>query len=733
MGIVRTCADLDRDGQDDVSPFDCAGQINSLVESPSSVACGSASVECTAEDCCTVQPPRTCTDTDADGTTDEDPFDCSSVVNELDADPSAILCDEPECTVAKCCTVLPDRTCADSERAGSSAPNLIFDCSAWENTEDRTGFIAANPAAVICPAGGCTKDNCCTGTEAPPRTCGDTDANSSPDTFDCTDDVNSLVENPTEHGCDGDVCTAFDCCRIPPPLTCDDTTAVGTSAPHVQYDCSAVLKQLSSTPAEIQCAGLVQCTADECCTEMRDLPSTPPGKATVVSSVTLDASMEDITADLLTFEIQFKQGIAFQYSMRELGSAETTFQDCASKDGVWDTLELVCRVRVSADDVAITDIRPGSVVVDYGVQLPAVMVSSVMATMVGGSVSGFPVVNWGEAVLSEDSCPHSCRDVTYPATADGCTCTDVNKILCPAACTRPRRKVCADAGTTVLQDQPCPPPPPPPPSDDYAVLMPWGWIVLILICFCTAFGKAKQARANAQVQPTDHAEATQFAHMMLARKAGDVWGGTRGLVVPATVHDALSTAGSKTAKGVKMAAGRLTDASFRATELTLQVGGAVAKGAAQAAAQAAVPVAMATMDAGVAVAQGVGHAAKSTGGAARTGVKMAGSGVMAGIAGVAKNVEGFRSKLSKFKRTKPQGEKKALEPQLEPKPEPEPEPEPEPAGTMSGEGFSGAFADPALEPEPVSAEASVEYDEGMEFGELDSFAVEDAPDRGTSR
>jgi hypothetical protein len=52
---------------------------------------------------------------------------------------------------------------------------------------------------------------------------------------------------------------------------------------------------------------------------------------------------------------------------------------------------------------------------------------------------------------------------------------------------------------------------------------------------------------------------------------------------------------------------------------------------------------------------------------------------------------------------------------------------------MSGEGLTGASVDPAPEPEPVSAEASVEYDDSMEFGELDSFAVEDAPDRGAGR
>ena len=88
-----------------------------------------------------------------------------------------------------------------------------------------------------------------------PRTCGDTDADGSPNDFDCTSSPNSLNANPAGVTCAGDPCTATECCAVEPvaaPRTCID------------FDCTSSPNSLNANPAGVTCAG-DPCTATECC------------------------------------------------------------------------------------------------------------------------------------------------------------------------------------------------------------------------------------------------------------------------------------------------------------------------------------------------------------------------------------------------------------------------------------------------------------------------------------
>ena len=88
-----------------------------------------------------------------------------------------------------------------------------------------------------------------------PRTCGDTDADGSPNDFDCTSSPNSLNANPAGVTCAGDPCTATECCTVEPvaaPRTCID------------FDCTSSPNSLNANPAGVTCAG-DPCTATECC------------------------------------------------------------------------------------------------------------------------------------------------------------------------------------------------------------------------------------------------------------------------------------------------------------------------------------------------------------------------------------------------------------------------------------------------------------------------------------
>ena len=682
QGAVRTCEDRDMDGVADATAFNCTGSIKSITPAPAQQPC--VGEMCTESECCTVLDCGT--------------FDCATDVNGIDAAPAGITCAADPCTATECCTVVTARTCADSTLVGTSADNVVYDCSAHEDAVAATGFITTNPSAVTCGADPCTPAECCTGSSPPPRTCGDTNADTVPDNHDCAAAANSLNAAPTDAACAGDICLDFECCTVPPALTCADTTFVGTSAPKVQYNCSGEVKDLSATPAAVECVGLSECTPAECCTVTPTLPAVAAGRAMVSSTITLSADFATVSQDLAAFKVTFKKGIALQLSARTLASASTQ-QDCATASGTWDEEGSTCKLAVTQDDVTITNIQAGSVIVAYGVQLIAAQVTAVVyGTMVGGAIGSYPVAQWGAMVVTADSCPGACDGIVYPATDPGCSCaTALSKLLCPDACSRPRRHVCKDAGVVVLYGQACPPPPPPPPSDDFDNLMPWGGIVLVSICFCTAFGKFKQKQTSGKVEPENHDDDAKLVHEILFGKAKDKWDGAsaaQGGIVPAGIHGGLNKVGNVT--GNVLTGTR--DLSFQAADAALTATGTVARGAANVAA----PVAIAAVDTTVAVAQGVGKVAVMGGEVAVGGAKMA----LAGLSGTAMGTKRFANKLKfRAKQTKELEEQAPLEP----------EPEPEPASPQASFDVEGSFDDADL------------------FGEDPAPLGDGPPDRGTGR
>ena len=222
---AASCTDTDGAGTD----FDCRGEPN-LVD----LTATCASNPCTAAECCTVAPPppppaRTCADTNADGTANDE-FDCSSHANEISGSPGSITCAADPCTGDECCTVAPPppvpRTCADTNADGTA--NDEFDCTNDDNDID------ARPADIMCEADSCTAVECCTVTPPPPpdsepspppaaRTCADTDGEGTE--FNCSDETYGVDLNGV---CGSDRCTPEDCCTVAPPAaTCIlPTTAV---------------------------------------------------------------------------------------------------------------------------------------------------------------------------------------------------------------------------------------------------------------------------------------------------------------------------------------------------------------------------------------------------------------------------------------------------------------------------------------------------------------------------
>ena len=609
-GSVRTCADRDMDGAADTTAFNCTGSINSISPSPGTQAC--AADTCTVSECCTEAPDRTCTDTNADGTPDAAPFDCAPHVNGIAAAPGGITCAANSCTSADCCTVVPARTCADTTLVGTSTSKVLFDCSDFQDAAAETGFIATNPSAVTCGADTCVSGECCTGNTPPPRTCGDTNADTVPDNYNCTAHANSLSAAPANAACQGDSCLLGECCTVIPPLTCADTSFVGTSAPNVQFNCSGEVKELSATPAGVECAGLSECTPAECCTVAPTLPAVAAGRTMVSSTITLNADFAAVSQDLAAFKDTFRTGIARQFSSRTLASV-STMAECSTAQGTWDAAASSCSLTVAKDDVTITNIQEGSVIVEYGVQLIQAQVTAIVyGTMVGGLIGSYPVAQWGVLLVTADSCPGACNGIVYPATDPGCSCaTSLRKLLCPDACSRPRRKACKEAGVVVLYGQACPPPPPPPPSDDYDNLMPWGWIFLCTLCFCTAFGRAKQNHGSGKVEPEageDHWSKRLDGH-----------NAAQGGIVPDVIHGGISAVGQVT--GSVLTGTR--DLSFQAAQ------------------------------SGLDVAQGVGKVAVMSGEAAVTGGKIVGNAALVGLSGTVMGTKRFASRLrSKAKQTK---------------------------------------------------------------------------------
>ena len=694
---IRTCADTDMDGTPD--DFDCSSSVNSLTASAGSVAC--AADPCLESECCTVGPPRTCADINADGTAD-DTFDCAAAVNAINAAPADVTCAGDPCEASECCTVVPARTCADTLQVGTSEAPTTFDCSGVPQ------FIAENAAELTCAADPCTTDECCTADEPPPRTCGDTDADGVADSFDCAADVNFINEPAADVECAAEECTALECCTVAPPLTCDDTTVVGTSAPHVQFNCSSQLQSLSATPAEVVCEGLY-CTSAECCTVPMELPPTPVGKATLTGSLTLDADLATVTseANLARFRADFKAGIAATYSDRTIQNVNNQSQ-CATVAGTWQSYGSRCRVVVTEDDVTITSIEAGSVIVGFAVVVEPSQIIDISASggVSGGSVTigDYEVLDWGLLTVTADSCPDTdCNGVVYGVNPNpDCDCIPaMHKLLCRSACSRPRRTRCANGGFADASAGESCPPPPPPPERDYTAMYTTGWVVIIFLASCTFCAKLRESRKASQKTTVVPEEPEDYVHKMLMKKAND----KAAEVLPETAHRALTQ--TVNVGGAVAAVG--ADSLVAVTDGALKVGGVAAGGAlavGKAAGKQLAPVALAGLNAADKTVDVAGRAAVAGAKAGVAGAAAVGGGVLAAGQGAAnfalaatkkKNVSRFGSNmLGKLRR------KKATEAEAEPEPEPEPEPEADPeAGGMEVElGSKGPQPEPEPEPEP---------------------------------
>eukprot|EP01046_Picozoa_sp_COSAG06_P047176 COSAG06_NODE_6813_length_2765_cov_2.024381_4_plen_236_part_00 len=90
-------------------------------------------------------------------------FDCDAETNYINAAPADITCAGDSCTATECCTVVPARTCADITAAGSATAGTVFDCDA-----EPSGIDLA-PADITCAGDSCTAIECCTIA----RTCAD--------------------------------------------------------------------------------------------------------------------------------------------------------------------------------------------------------------------------------------------------------------------------------------------------------------------------------------------------------------------------------------------------------------------------------------------------------------------------------------------------------------------------------------------------------------------------------
>eukprot|EP01043_Picozoa_sp_COSAG02_P073477 COSAG02_NODE_14301_length_1287_cov_2.109428_1_plen_306_part_10 len=85
----------------------------------------------------------------------------------------------------------------------------------------------------------------------PPRTCADTDADGTPDNFDCSGETNDLDASPADVMCaPNDPCTAAECCTVaPPPPTC--SAAESETACAVPTDGTPVGGEITSASANV--------------------------------------------------------------------------------------------------------------------------------------------------------------------------------------------------------------------------------------------------------------------------------------------------------------------------------------------------------------------------------------------------------------------------------------------------------------------------------------------------
>ena len=116
---TMTCADITGATG---GAFDCASQTNSINASPASITCGNQASGCTASECCTVAPAKTC----ANAGTQGGAFDCAGETNDINANPGSVTCDSQTagCTATECCTVVPANSGTNNnENTDSTTPS----------------------------------------------------------------------------------------------------------------------------------------------------------------------------------------------------------------------------------------------------------------------------------------------------------------------------------------------------------------------------------------------------------------------------------------------------------------------------------------------------------------------------------------------------------------------------------------------------------------------------------
>ena len=169
---------------------------------------------------------------------------CDNIVDEMDPNPSNIVCAGSTCTSDECCTVeRRAQTCDNTSRAG-------FDCSSLNRARKQNypnivrryrGEYKLRSSLGECSGVECTADECC----EPQLRCSRH--------FDCWDDwmgsgpggvTNRLDPNPNNILCSGSECTPAECCTVPqgpsplvtrpanfaaPPGTQDDVTSTSVN------------------------------------------------------------------------------------------------------------------------------------------------------------------------------------------------------------------------------------------------------------------------------------------------------------------------------------------------------------------------------------------------------------------------------------------------------------------------------------------------------------------------
>eukprot|EP01043_Picozoa_sp_COSAG02_P040490 COSAG02_NODE_3282_length_7020_cov_13.269614_6_plen_418_part_00 len=174
------------------------------------------------------------------------------------------------------------------------------------------------------------------------------------ETGDCGAETNAPENTPCDDGdvttrddvCSWGVCGGIDRCM---GVTCDppssDCKVAGECVP-TTGECSEETNAVDGTDCDDgdSTTNSDMCTAGECAgTTSRPPPSPPPTsiQSTVEGQIRLDATMEDVEADRITFEMSFKEAMVQQF--RSNG------------------------VDITPAEVTVTDITGGSVIVSYSV------------------------------------------------------------------------------------------------------------------------------------------------------------------------------------------------------------------------------------------------------------------------------------------------------------------------------------------------------------------------------